>query len=172
LSGAAHVRWNWLPGSLSADGAVAGIGIGWREWDSVATGTVIRFDEVRGYGFVDPDAGGEDIFVHVNDLEFDKQLIAPGVRVEFAVEGSERGLKASGVRVVGGPATAAPTRSVRSSATADDGERLCDVFSAKEFTAEVTELLLGAAPTMTAGQVVQVRQRLIKFADCHGWIDV
>jgi hypothetical protein len=25
LSGAPHVRWNWLPGSLSADGAMAGI---------------------------------------------------------------------------------------------------------------------------------------------------
>ena len=54
----------------------------------LSTGKVIRFDEFKGYGFVAPDEGGEDVFIHVNDLDFDKRLLAPGVRVEYvAVDG-------------------------------------------------------------------------------------
>jgi CspA family cold shock protein len=61
----------------------------------VEKGKVVRFDEFRGYGFVAPDAGGEDVFIHVNDLDFDKRLIEPGALVEFDVEDGDRGPKAS-----------------------------------------------------------------------------
>ena len=66
----------------------------------MVTGKVVRFDEVRGYGFVAPEVGGEDVFIHVNDLTFDKRLVAPGVVVEFDLEESDRGPKASHVRIV------------------------------------------------------------------------
>ncbi|MBT0768103.1 cold shock domain-containing protein [Kineosporia sp. J2-2] len=91
----------------------------------MATGKILRFDEIRGYGFIAPDAGGEDVFLHANALLAEKHQYHPGVPVEFDVIEGERGLKATAVRVLrnrpspssstpGTPvtATAAPTVSV------------------------------------------------------------
>lgn len=35
----------------------------------MATGTVKWFNPVKGYGFIAPDAGGSDVFVHITALE-------------------------------------------------------------------------------------------------------
>ncbi|GAA4616337.1 cold-shock protein [Saccharopolyspora hordei] len=128
----------------------------------MVTGKVVRFDEVRGYGFVAPEVGGEDVFIHVNDLTFDKRLVAPGVVVEFDLEESDRGPKASHVRIVRQAAE-------RSGESAD--EELFDVLSAKEFHDLITESLLSASPTMTAEQILQVRQKLTQVAVRHGWVE-
>lgn len=128
----------------------------------MVTGKVIRFDEVRGYGFVSPDSGGEDVFIHVNDLTFDKRLIAPGVVVEFDPEDSDRGPKASNVSIV--RSTAAPGGGAPE-------EDLFDVLPAKEFHEVITEALLTSAPSMTAEQILQVRQKLTQIAVRHGWVD-
>lgn len=129
----------------------------------MVTGKVIRFDEVRGYGFVAPDVGGEDVFIHVNDLTFDKRLVAPGVVVEFDLEDSDRGPKASHVTIL--------RQSSASEEQQPPGEELFDVLSAKEFHETVTEALLTSAPTMTAEQILQVRQKLTQIAVRHGWVD-
>lgn len=134
----------------------------------MVTGKVVRFDEFRGYGFVAPDTGGEDVFLHVNDLQFDKRLLGQGALVEFDVEEGDRGLKASRVRMINRPGAAVLPRA--EPRTADD-DGLCDVLSVKEFLEEVTETLLEAAPTITGDQIVHIRQRMAQLAHTHGWVE-
>ncbi len=133
------------------------------------TGKVIRFDEVRGYGFVAPDSGTEDVFLHVNDLSFDKKLLTPGTRVQFVAEEGHRGLKASHVQIVSQPETTTAPPSAPAGDVTDDG--LCDILSEAELTTEITEALLTAVPTLTAEQIVRVRRSVLAVATNHGWVD-
>jgi CspA family cold shock protein len=59
------------------------------------TGTVKFFNESKGYGFITPDDGAKDIFVHVNGLEDD---IREGDKVEYDTEEGRKGLNAVNVR--------------------------------------------------------------------------
>lgn len=140
------------------------------------TGTIVRFDEVRGYGFIAPDEGQEDVFMHANDLLEEKYLYQAGRQVEFFVEGGERGPKASEIRLVrrpsgasGGESGATPAAPAPRRAEQDD-EYTCDVLSAREFRAEVTESLFDADGSLTAAQMQRVRTRLLELAKRHGWV--
>lgn len=150
----------------------------------VVQGRVIRYDEVRGYGFVAPDGGGDDVFLHVNDLEFDKRRLVVGAVVEFDTEEGDRGPKASQVTLVSTPVAqpqAAPDAGSANGVSAgvagaptivlpdtgaDDGDSVTD----RQLTAEVTEMLLAGVPTLTAEQVVLTRQAVVALAAAHGWV--
>lgn len=127
------------------------------------SGTVLRFDAVRGYGFIAPDDGGEDVFVHANDIGELKNRLRSGTRVDYETENGERGLKASFLRIVSSPAARA--------AASDDDDDVCDVLLPRDFAAEVTEKLLHGVPTLTGGQIVQIRQALTELATRHGWVE-
>ncbi len=59
------------------------------------TGTIKWYNRKKGFGFVTPDTGEEDVFVHHSALERSYQLhIADGDRVSFDVEQSNKGLSA------------------------------------------------------------------------------
>jgi CspA family cold shock protein len=61
------------------------------------TGTVKWFDASRGYGFVARD-GGTDVFVHQSAIQTEGyRTLTEGQRVEFEVEQSPKGAKASNV---------------------------------------------------------------------------
>ncbi len=63
-------------------------------------GKIKFFDSKKGFGFIAPDEGGKDIFVHRNNVEnlgFDQGL-EDGEAVEFDVEETPKGLSAINVQ--------------------------------------------------------------------------
>ena len=62
----------------------------------VATGTVKWFNDVKGYGFIAPDNGGRDVFVHISAVEkAGLRGLAEGQKVSFEVEADRRSGKDS-----------------------------------------------------------------------------
>jgi CspA family cold shock protein len=69
----------------------------------MATGSVKWFNSEKGFGFIAPDEGGKDVFVHrsnVPDLGWDDEL-QEGETVEFDIEKTPKGLSAQNVRRMG-----------------------------------------------------------------------
>ena len=65
------------------------------------TGTVVRFDRRRGYGFVQPDDGGEDVFVHQNNINMEGfRFLQVGEKVSYDLEVGEKGMKAVAVALI------------------------------------------------------------------------
>ncbi len=66
-------------------------------------GTVKFFDNRKNFGFIEPDEGNEDCFVHRADVEGDSPFGSPlneGDRVEFEIEEAEKGPKAVNVKKI------------------------------------------------------------------------
>ena len=56
------------------------------------TGTVKFFNGERGYGFIKPDDGGRDVFVHITAVEqAGLKSLAEGQRISFEVEPDKKG---------------------------------------------------------------------------------
>ncbi len=67
----------------------------------MATGKVKWFDGEKGFGFIGQDSGGEDVFVHVNNLSIGGfKSLSEGQRVSFSVEQGKKGLQATDVRLL------------------------------------------------------------------------
>ncbi|WP_262032485.1 cold-shock protein [Microvirga sp. Mcv34] len=57
----------------------------------MATGTVKWYNETKGYGFIQPDAGGKDVFVHASALErAGLRGLAEGQKVSYEIESDRR----------------------------------------------------------------------------------
>lgn len=63
----------------------------------MSNGTVKFFNDSKGFGFITPDEGNKDVFVHLNGL---KDEIRDGDKVTYDVEDTPKGLSAINVRVV------------------------------------------------------------------------
>ncbi len=62
----------------------------------MATGIVKWFSNAKGYGFISPDEGGDDIFAHFSSIEMDGyKSLKEGQRVQFDVSTGPKGLQAS-----------------------------------------------------------------------------
>jgi CspA family cold shock protein len=69
----------------------------------MATGTVKWFDEKKGYGFIAPEGGEKDVFVHLSQIAGDGfKTLQEGVKVEFETREGQKGPEATNVTVVGG----------------------------------------------------------------------
>lgn len=65
----------------------------------MATGTVKWFSNAKGYGFISPDSGGEDVFAHFSAIEAEGyRTLKEGQKVEFDVSEGPKGLQASRIR--------------------------------------------------------------------------
>ena len=62
----------------------------------MATGTVKFFNHSRGFGFIEPEDGGKDVFVHVTAIEqAGISSLEEGDKVEYEVKQDERSGKSS-----------------------------------------------------------------------------
>ena len=63
------------------------------------TGTVKWFNNTKGYGFIAPDDGGEDVFVHHSAIKMEGyRKLVEGQKVEFEVTTGPKGLQAQNVQ--------------------------------------------------------------------------
>ena len=61
----------------------------------MATGTVKFFNATRGFGFIAPDDGSKDVFVHISAVQQSEiEYLVEGQKVSFDVEEEARGPKA------------------------------------------------------------------------------
>lgn len=65
----------------------------------MTVGTVKWFSNSKGYGFISPEEGGEDVFAHFSAIEMDGyKTLNEGQRVEFEITEGPKGLQASTIK--------------------------------------------------------------------------
>jgi cold shock protein len=74
---------------------------GGRSFPMAMTGTVKFFNGERGYGFIKPDDGGRDVFVHITAVErAGLKDLMEGQRISFEVEPDKKGKGPKAVNLV------------------------------------------------------------------------
>ncbi len=64
------------------------------------SGTVKFFNSAKGFGFIAPDDGGKDVFVHVSAVEAaGLRTLNEGQKVKFDIQPDKRGSKAANLSV-------------------------------------------------------------------------
>jgi len=65
---------------------------------AMTTGKVKWFNESKGYGFIEPDGGGRDVFVHYSEIQGEGyKTLSEGQPVEYEIIQGDKGPQASNV---------------------------------------------------------------------------
>lgn len=66
----------------------------------MATGSVKWFNDSKGFGFITPDGGGEDLFAHFSAIQSQGfKTLAEGQRVSFDISTGPKGKQASNIQL-------------------------------------------------------------------------
>jgi cold shock protein len=69
--------------------------------NQMAVGTVKFFNTTKGFGFISPEGGGKDVFVHISTVEqAGMRSLNEGQRVSFDIQPDPKGSKAVNLKVV------------------------------------------------------------------------
>ena len=69
--------------------------------DTMATGTVKWFNDAKGFGFIEPEAGGEDIFAHFSAIQMEGfRTLKQGGRVRFEIVQGPKGQLAQNIAAI------------------------------------------------------------------------
>ncbi len=94
------VSFGWGRGDPDASSSFSKPGDTSCEWRcGVATGTVKWFSDQKGYGFIVPDDGGQDLFIHHSNILMDGfKTLKDGQKVEFEPAQGRKGPEATKCR--------------------------------------------------------------------------
>ncbi|MGL4666375.1 MAG: cold-shock protein [Saezia sp.] len=81
-------------------------------------GTVKWFNNAKGYGFIQPDNGSDDVFAHFSAIEMDGfRTLKPGMRVQFTLAEGDKGAQAKDIQVIPGDGTLAKPKAADATET-------------------------------------------------------
>ncbi|MBI5924192.1 MAG: cold-shock protein [Aquabacterium sp.] len=71
----------------------------------MATGTVKWFNDAKGFGFIEPDQGGGDVFAHFSAIQMDGfRTLKQGSKVQYELVAGPKGMLAQNIQQVDGTA--------------------------------------------------------------------
>lgn len=69
--------------------------------ESMQTGTVKRFNKIKGYGFIQPESGDTEVFVHFSEIQAaGYKELKVGQHINYVLSRGERGEFATQVKVI------------------------------------------------------------------------